>query len=456
MNEIDLYVSLIDEEEANKILKFFNKTIKIDNLEFKKTKIKTIFRGQKPIKKSSSFGPNPFWIILQGHQIERFKTYEEKEFLLSLNYEDDDIADYVKLANLIIKLPAKINEYLKLITDNIKLGKYLFDFGIILNDESEIINYFSKTAYFSNDKLLISFIDKYYDRALKEELIFPMDKIEKEGIRNYSLQELFTRINKETKNNIFNIKYEYIRTHSGVEKELFIGFCGDIIVELVNVLFTTKNKDINKKTSIDIEKINALENKLKSVTQENKNVNKEYISYVKKYQKEIKFKMEELEDLKNEVETLKLQSIEINNLTEQIKNLKDKNKELEIKYKDGRNKNKEYEKKIKETKTYYEYAFNLNELNEENKIGIIHSMEYVNIAKVIFNEVEFITLNNWKEQVSSLEEIYIQREGIPTRKLEEIKRYCSKRGIKNKVISINNEKTLIENISLIKANWRGI
>lgn len=456
MNEIDLYVSLIDEEEANKILKFFNQTIKIDNLELKKTKIKTIFRGQKQIKKRNYFGPNPFWAILQRHQIERFKNYEEKEFLIALNYEDDDISEYVKLSNLIIKLPNKLNEYLKLITDNIKSGKYMFDFGIMFSEESEIINYFTKTAYFSNDKVLLSFIDKYYDRALKEELIFPIDKIEKEVIRKYSIQELFTRIHRETKNNILNIKYEYIRTHSEIEKELFIGFCGDIIVELVNILCTSKNKDINKKTTIDIETIKSLEDKLKSLTQENKNVNKEYISYIKKSQKQIKLRTEELEELKNEVKTLKLQLIENNNLSEKVKILKDKNKELEIKYKVSNNKNKEYEKNIRERKTYYEYAFNLNRLNEENKIGIIHSMEYVNVAKIIFNEIEFITLNNWKEQVNKLQEIYIQREGIPTRKLEEIKNYCSKRGITNKVISINNEKTLIENISLIKANWREI
>lgn len=456
MNEIDLYVSLINEEEANKILKVFNQTIKIGNLELKKTKIKTIFRGQKQTRKRNSFGANPFWLILKSHQIERFKNYEEKEFLMALNYKDDDISDYVKLANLIIKLPNKVDKNMKMITENIKSGKYLFDFGIMLNEESEIINYFNKTKYFSSDKLLLSFIDKYYDRAVKEELILPMDKIQKEDISNYSLQELFIRIHRESKNNILNIKYEYIRTHSEIEKELLIGFCGDIIFELVNILCISKNRSINKTTSIEIEEIKSLENKVKSLAQENKSINKEYISYMKKSQKEIRLKMQELEELKNEVEALKVKSIEIHDLFEQIKILTDKNKELEKKYKDSKSNNKEYEKKIKETKTYYEYAFNLNDLNEENKIGIIHSMEYINIAKIIFNEIEFITLNNWKEHVNKLQEIYIQREGIPTRKLEEIKTYCSRKGIANKVISINNEKTLIENISLIKANWRGI
>lgn len=456
MNEIDLYVSLIDEEEANKILKFFNQTTKIGNLEFKKTKIKTIFRGQKSIKKRSSFGSNPFWEILQGHQIERFKTYEEKEFLMILNYEDDDISDYVKLANLIIKLPNKVNEYLKLMTENMKLDKYLFDFGIMFNDESEIINYFIKTSYINNNKLLLSFIEKYYNRALKDEFIFPMENTERVVVRNYSIQQLFDRIQKESKNNILNIKYEYVRTHPEIERELFVGFCGDIIIELVNIWCPSRNKDFNKKTSIDMDSIKALENKLKSLNEANKNVNKEYNSYLKKSQKEIKVKTKELEQFKNEVKSLKLQSVEMSNLAEQVKILKDKNKELEMKYKDGKNKNKEYEKKIRDTKTYYEYAFNLRELNEENKIGIIHSMEYINLAKIIFNEIKFITLNNWKEHVNKLEEIYIQREGIPTGKLEEIKTYCSKRGITNKVISIDNEKTLIENIALIKANWRAI
>ena len=63
-------------------------------------------------------------------------------------------------------------------------------------------------------------------------------------------------------------------------------------------------------------------------------------------------------------------------------------------------------------------------------------MEYIKIAKVIFNEVEFITLTNWKDKVKNLKTVYIQREGIQTRQLEEIKTFCLKNDIINTISNI--------------------
>lgn len=456
MNEIDLYINLIDEEETNKILKYFNQTVKSENLEFKKTKIKTIFRGQQTVKKMKTNGPSPFLAALQRHQIEIFKTYDEKEFLMALNEGIGDVADYVKFANLVIKLPNKINEYLDMIKSNINSNKYLFDFGVTFNDDLEIIRYFNKASYFSNEKTLLRFIDKFHNKAVKDNLIPPLENTQLEIIKKYSFQELYKRIQGEHMDNVFNIKYMYIKTHPKIDKELMNGFCGDIIIELMDTFSMIKSKDSDKKLNVDTTEIKTLENKLEKLTEEKKILDKEYINYVKKSQKEIKSRIEELEEYKNKMKTLNSEVVDINALSERIKEMEIKNKDLESKYKDEKKKNKEYEKQRRETNVYYEYAFTSNELNEANKIGIIHSMEYINLAKIIFNDVNFITLNNWKEQINKLEVVYIQREGISTRKLEEIRDYCSQRGITNKVISIDNEKTLIENISLIKANGRRI
>ncbi|WP_308779990.1 hypothetical protein [uncultured Clostridium sp.] len=276
MNEIDLYVSLIDEKEANKILSFFNQSVKTGSLEFKKTKIKTIFRGKLPTKKKNSFGQNPFWVILQSHQIERYKNYEEKDFFIELNSKRDDIPYYVKLANLIIKFPDKIDEYLKLITDNINLGKYPFDFGIEFNDESEIMDYFNNTSYISNNKLLLELIDKYYDRAVKSGFILPIKKSEIEIIKKYSLKELYTRINKESDKSITNIKYEYINSHIEMEEELFKAFCVDIIIGLVRIFYEHEN-DYGDKDYI----IESLKSELTIMQENEKNLIKNIVTMKK-------------------------------------------------------------------------------------------------------------------------------------------------------------------------------
>ena len=77
-------------------------------------------------------------------------------------------------------------------------------------------------------------------------------------------------------------------------------------------------------------------------------------------------------------------------------------------------------------------------------------------TKIIFNEVEFISSDKWKDKVNNVNKIYIQRQGITTKKLNEIKKYCLECGIANKVISVDNEKALIETISILKHNIGGI
>lgn len=70
MNEIDFYVSLIDEKEANSILKFCNKNIMSGSLEFKKTKIKTIFRGLEQVKKGKKTLNNPYFASISRHKLD--------------------------------------------------------------------------------------------------------------------------------------------------------------------------------------------------------------------------------------------------------------------------------------------------------------------------------------------------------------------------------------------------
>ncbi|WP_270568061.1 hypothetical protein, partial [Clostridium beijerinckii] len=61
---------------------------------------------------------------------------------------------------------------------------------------------------------------------------------------------------------------------------------------------------------------------------------------------------------------------------------------------------------------------------------------------------------DWKNRITNVKKIYIQREGIPTRELSKIRNYCVKNGIEIKEsISIYDEKRLIEIVSMIKNNY---
>ncbi|WP_270568138.1 hypothetical protein, partial [Clostridium beijerinckii] len=136
MNDIDIYTSLIDDIEANSILKYFNCNVRLNNLELKKTKIKTIIRSNHSIKKPRE-NTNPFLEILKRHKISKWDNLDEKEFLITLSKSSDTTPDYVKFANLITKYPDKKNEYIEFMINNKNEKKYIFDFDLKFDNEDE-------------------------------------------------------------------------------------------------------------------------------------------------------------------------------------------------------------------------------------------------------------------------------------------------------------------------------
>ncbi len=116
MNEIDMYLSLIDDREANNILKVLKCNVRLDNLELKKTKIRTMIRTNQS-KKLFKENISPFSVIIIRHNIKEWNHLNEKEFLITLN-KMEEIPDYVKFANLMMKFPDKKNKYIELINEN--------------------------------------------------------------------------------------------------------------------------------------------------------------------------------------------------------------------------------------------------------------------------------------------------------------------------------------------------
>lgn len=453
MNEIDLFVNLLDENETRNILKIFNQNLKSDNLDFKKTKIKTLFRSQQPYKRSKKT-TNPFLTVINKYQLDSFNNLSEKELSLALNEGVNKIPDYVKFANLITKFPDKIHDYLNKMDNNISNGKYLFDFGDKFETDEEVIQYYSKLAYINNEKSLKSMLNRLYHKAVRNNFISTDNSI-CEGIENWSLIDMYYKTKDETEENSIILKYHYLKTHQDINKDVLTAVVFDILEFLVDTAFDKKDSGNKEHKNLD-EYINEIE----TLKKDNKELETEVGEKYKEIKKTTKANKEIINTQKVEIENLKVQVQETDNYKESIKELNSKNQILNSKLNELKNKLNEekkkvdtYKKQMKDTYVYYEYAFGTCEPESEKLFGLIHTME-INISKTIFNEVEFIPLSDWKNNIDDVKCLYIQREGISTRKLNEIKNYCTLHGITSKVISINNEKNLIETISIIKNNRR--
>lgn len=228
MNDIDIYTSLIDDIEANSILKYFNCNVRLNNLELKKTKIKTIIRSNHSIKKTRE-NTNPFLEILKRHKISKWDNLDEKEFLITLSKSSDTTPDYVKFANLITKYPDKKNEYIEFMINNKNEKKYIFDFDLKFDNEDEIIKYYSKLL--NNREDIFTNIKEYFVKVTEHDLLDKNIEIPHD-IKHWDIVKLFESL--ETDNDYKNIfiKFQYIRTHNDMDKDILNNFYFDIIFYL--------------------------------------------------------------------------------------------------------------------------------------------------------------------------------------------------------------------------------
>ncbi|MDF2884427.1 MAG: hypothetical protein K0R54_4994 [Clostridiaceae bacterium] len=454
MNDIDMYISLINEIEANSILKALECNVRVNNLELMRTKIKTILRGGHSFKKVKG---NPFMNILVRHKKKQWDSLNEKEFFVVLNKDSNNIPDYVKFANLLLKYPDKKNEYIELINKNKNENKYIFDFDLKFDNKGEIKEYCSKLL---NSKE--STMDKLKDYVIKasERDLLNTDIGILKDIKNWDIIKLYNNLKTDNEQLNMFMKFEYLREHDDIDIEIFNKFSHDIIIYLL-YLFDESCADISK---IEVNKLKVelieRQNYNKKLEKENLEKEKEIKKLIKELKNDtslVKLEAEEFEKLKLELEEMKSQiykySNDNKNLIKQKEDLKNKNGMLNNELKSNKKELESYINQIKNTELYYECSFPQN--YSEKIFGVIYNMD-INIAKVIFNEVEFINIDEWKNNIDNVRKIYVQIEGISTRELNKIKNYCSKNGIEFKQsISICDEKNLIEVVSMIKNNHVG-
>ena len=247
MNDIDMYISLIDESEANSILKLFNCNVHVKNLDFMKTKIKTILRGGSTSKKIKG---NPFMNILSRHKKSQWDTLNEKEFLIALSNNSEDIPDYIKYANLLLKCPNKKNEYIDIINKNRMEGRETFDFDLKFDNKKEIQEYCFKLL--DNRENIMNKIREYIIKAYKNDLIRIAAKKLK-GVKKWDIVDLYNKLKKDDDQLNTFMKFEYLREHDDIDVEIFNKLSYDIIIYLLYLF---------EKSYVDIAKTNKDKNRM--------------------------------------------------------------------------------------------------------------------------------------------------------------------------------------------------
>lgn len=435
MNEIDLYINLIDKDEADRILRIFNSSVKNSNLNFKKFKIKKILKKTSVNEKKFSRENNRFNFVIKEHIVSKNDDISEKEFLLSLNArESNNVKDYEKLANLIYHYPQSIEKYMDMLLSNYKEEKPLFDLGIEINNDEEAKNYLEHIAI-SNEtddvKILSLLLLKFFNCEENDKEILEMSQ----EIEKWSLTELRKKIAYDNNLETYTIKALYVYKHSELEEEFAKILLNDALMEFAE---SCKNEKKELKNKLRLMEKNSLSSE----------------------------EVEELKNYKKEAESL---CRKVSKLEKIIEKEKEKCEETKNKFKLNINEQKEVyqknivkiEKKIENLKNekiqkeqYFNSVFNCEK--DEYVFAVVTSFE-IEIARKIYPEILFIKEKEFYEKKNMLRKVrkvYIQREGMSYRKIAEIEKYCNKRKIDTCVYFFGKEKNLIEKIALLKYERR--
>ncbi|KPU43326.1 hypothetical protein OXPF_27670 [Oxobacter pfennigii] len=449
MTKIDLFIKLLDEREANEILKHFNAYVKGDNSDLKKVRLRTILKGQFPRKKNKNEVVDPFHQTCMRYKQEYLGMLNEDEFFVSITESGGVLPDYARLANLLIYYPERFEELCPMIEDNIKTGKGPFDLEFYFTKDEEVSGYIKKISYLEHNAVFIKVVDRIIARAVENKLI-KIDPDKMEEMRNGSLAD-WHRLNKKEPGKPFMWKYYYLKTHENIDSSIVNSFCLDII-GCILVLYESSyvmcvEEVVKSKIGDYARELKAFKELAKSMENEKKGWEDKLNQATSEIQNMLEAKEKENQELNDQINKERME------LKKKEKELSDRVKELEKMYSKEKRSKENLEKKINKNSEYLKYALAQQE-KQKYIFGVISDME-INISKEIFKEVLFMPYKNWYDRVKDVDYVYIQREGISGTQLSQIKQYCSRNNIKDSIISVKNEKDLIEQISRLKVRMGG-
>ncbi|HJV17658.1 MAG TPA: hypothetical protein VJ546_09810 [Bacillales bacterium] len=460
MKEMELFVEMLDDKEANKILTFFNESppgTRKNNatLEQKKIHLKKVFKSMTPhmIRQRRNRGPDPFYTYLSKYKFPENPTEKFNEMIIYMNELNDRIPSFFRFANILIQFPEEIKNHLNQIEINLRDGKNPLDLGFQFNSIDEVKEFLRKTrSYLGEDapKKIIKDLEDFqvpkYKTLLKEC---------ENQIKDYDLLQYYME------NNRLNEKYglsicnaAYILTHENEDQDILLSLAIEGMYYLLG-----KQKD---------EAIADFENKLNNALSGTK-AEEEYIK------KMLSEKNDEVSNLKNELKQLQ----------KMIKKLeKEKDEQINRSNKLEREHNDEYEKislkleenQTKESQLIIKYDKKLKTIQQELEIknlidaerkekfysdltftsnwGIICMTDHT-LTKEIFPELLLAQADSKKECQSLLENpnintIYLIMKGLSSKRFRTLKQEVEKHRKILKTIDFETFKEFIEWIGYMK------
>lgn len=442
---INLYVDLLDDKEADLIMKKFNDHVpgfkkKQPSLVQKQIHLKQMFKRRTP-QMMRNKKSDPFFQYIKKFYNDHLKTYSETEFIEYLvTGLEQGISNYEIFAIAYANQPKFIQSRLPKLLESVENGKPLFESQ--LKTSEDVREFYKKISVCAN-------IHTYNELLVDVKGFLLLDNqvhIEKliEIVRSLSILEFHKRkkdLEKEGHPHHL-ILYAYLLTHKEEDTDVMIGFLVDIYKNIV-----LSQKKIIVKVQEEMFENHALKKDIIKLDEENKNLkgmNDNLTSKVTEIKKVFQWAKKEKQVLEKELDdsTIKLNQLKrdyedkLNEKDNQIGVLKDENYTL------------------KATLVFNTMDDQLN-MDEDVDFMILYSSKY-DLVLQLFSEVKMVPISKWQQHKKTIltdnyKKVFIQRNGINTALYNELEEFTTRKNIKREWFFASTPKKMIEQIVKFKS-----
>jgi hypothetical protein len=449
LNEVEFFVELLDEQNADRVLHRFKETVpgfKNPKLEQKKNHIRLMFKKQTSVTRR--FKHDPFYTFISGYKMkDSLKNLTETEFFITLA-GIDSIPDCVKFVFALREHPQKTRELLPQLVNNYENGRPIFsmfeDYNTF-NTKEELIEYWRKSSTLMGEaaaEVILDRIEHYMPDEAKG-MVNELKKI----IEPLSLVDYVRRF-KELRHDypMFLFPYVFVLTHPNEERDVKLALSIDGLIKVFEEFEENVRKTATQDTKDRIA-IEEKEKKIKTLT-DKLNSAQETIREMRTKHKDLE---KQLEESYTQIRVLKKQLTQLVKDKEAIQNTYEEKLKVQA---------KEHQQRLKQIHKEKEDAFlklqmlKTEESNHRSPFAIIHTFDS-SIFQEFYPEVVSLMTKDWrsKHQVllqKNIRYLCIQRNGISNNMLTEIRKFCKENNIEDKIFYANNIKEVFEQIGFYK------
>lgn len=398
IDEIELYLKLINNDRAEMLLKCFKDSATFGNLELKRLKLRKHFRTN-----TKKFG---FANAIRGCRMPEFESYSEEEFFKHMSLlKASELTDDIRFANALLFFPEKTRSLMPKLVENHESGKPLFSGLYNFDTEDEIRKFIKDTINMGNGEMIREMTECLMD-MLPEEDVKKVEEIVGK-ISEFTLGEYFESFSElEKKHGYVLVQLAFCRCNPDEDSEMMFGMLKDTILYCLQKAKLRRNfvTDAEKKQMDQLKKehdhaltnMDNLKGMNKLLTEENKILEKK----IRKLQQELEVRKAENEKLKRDGEASSNRACQLENQWKRI----DKN---------------------------------INSMVFENEHKhVVISCHANEVLERLFPQVVFITMDEWNDSKRKLlskngsyKRIFIQRNGVSTGQIDKVREFASSRDI---------------------------